>query len=101
MADLPVYVTLLPNGNSSANKLKFSVVLTPSLAKGDSLPSPFADWPSSSKVLLNAEPAEQHPEPTKQWRLEFNSNHPVTAKHLAPVSAPPDSNLWRTLISKL
>src|SRR5689334_18050191 len=94
MADLPVYVTLLPNGNSSANKLKFSIVLTPSLAKGASLPAPFAEWPKTSKAL-------QTPLPGSLWSLKFNGNHPVSANHLLPVSAAPDSDLWKKLIGKL
>lgn len=85
MADVTVYVTLLPNGGSPSG-LKFSVVLTPSLPSSTSVPDQFKYWPTNSSPLFS-----------QPWTLYFNNN-PVTAQNLTPTTKQAEKAYWDVLV---
>jgi hypothetical protein len=86
MADIPVYVTLLPNGGTPAGGLKFSVVLTPSLPTSVSVPLLLQNWPVNSAPLYNG-----------PWTLSFNNNPVAAPQNLNPARKL-DATYWNALV---
>jgi len=86
MADLTVYVTLLPTG-APAGKLNFSALLTPALDDSAALPDLFKNWPKTAAPL------------TAAWDVQLSQGGVVVGEgRSAPISPPSIQELWTKLI---
>jgi hypothetical protein len=87
-----LFLTALPNG-MSGDKLRLSLLLTPSLLTSNLVPTPFDAWPDTARLL--------------QWTVKFcdTSLHPISAVISAPLtpSTDPqsgsdlDTELWKEI----